>query len=179
MTPYATPWESRRWAVLASILVMAGLSGLIWWLTSNGDAPTPPDAPRPTDANPVLASLDALKDPAVMDLAFAVVRHHVAHGRLPATLEDAGAGRPDGGGPGPTTSRGQPLAYRPTGERTFQLSLPGRDGQAGTADDVLLPYEVPADLPTGLETEALRAWWQLHCLRGAMERLRAALEPRP
>ena len=78
---------------------------------------------------------------------------------------------PDGPPPPAATADGQAIAYRPTGERTYELALAGADGAAGTPDDLLLPMTVPDNMPTRLTPLALRTWWDLEYTRRMIEKL--------
>ena len=64
------------------------------------------------------------------------------------------------------------MTYRPTGPRTFDLVLPGRDGRPGTADDLVIPEAVPEDLPARAAPEAFRVWWQTRMQALRLEALR-------
>ena len=178
MAASAAAWESKRWALLASIIVLAALWGSLWWLLGGceetprkaGDVPGRPD--------PTIAALQAMKDPGVLEFSLQVAWFHARQGRLPADIEELRRGvNVAGWPPAPTaSSRGQAFAYRPTGPRTYELALPGKDAVHGTPDDLPLAMDVPTDLPTDLQPDALRAWWELHILNRMTEQLRKALQ---
>ncbi|HUU90201.1 MAG TPA: hypothetical protein VM238_03210 [Phycisphaerae bacterium] len=174
-------WESKRWTVLASLVVLAGLYAVMWYLMGGCEPtlPGPTDSPRPAGApsDPGLDVIEAMADANVVELALHAAWFHACRGRLPANLEELGkSDRPTGWPPTPAaTADGQTIAYRPTGERTYELALAGVDRAAGTPDDLLLAMTVPDNMPTRLAPVALRTWWDLEYARGMMERLRTSL----
>jgi len=174
-------WQSKRWTALASLVVLAGLYGLMWYLMGGCEPalPGPTDAPRPAGApsDATLEVIEAMADANVVELALHAAWFHTRHGRLAADLEELGkADRPPGWPATPAaTADGQAVAYRPTGERTYELALAGADGAAGTPDDLLLAMTVPDNMPTRLTPVALRTWWDLEYTRGMIEKLRQGL----
>lgn len=174
----AAAWESKRWTLLASMVVLAGLWATIWWITGGCEPDRKPSDPTAPDAGATLEVLQAMKDRDIQELSLRVAWFYARRGRLPADVDELGGGQNvPAWPPVPTaTARGEPLTYRPTGPRTFELLRgrpPGPDGRGKT---LALPMEVPDNLPTDMGPDAFRPWWELHCFRQMSERLREAFK---
>ena len=133
MPAHPWSWESKRWTLLASLVVLAGLYAVMWYLMGGCELTLPgltddaDPAGAPSDA--ALEVIEAMTDANVVELALHVAWFHTRHGRLAADFEELGkADRPpDGPPPRAPTADGQAIAYRPTGERTYELALAGAD----------------------------------------------------
>jgi len=173
-------WESKRWTVLASLVVLACLYGVMWYLMGGCEvAPErPTEATGSGGADPTLNAIEAMGDANVAELALHAAWFHTRHGRLPADLDElAKADRPAGWPPTPTaTADGQAIAYRVTGGPTYELVLSGQDGTADTPDDMPLAMTVPDDMPLHLPPHALRTWWDLEHARAMMEKIRRRIQ---
>ena len=170
-------WESKRWTALASLAVLAGLYAVVWYLM--GGCERTPQGPTDSPADPTLGILEAMTDANVAETLLHVAWFHATRGRLPADLDELRKADPPAGWP-PTpvaTTGGRALAYRPTGDETYELTLAAKDGTTG---DLRLAMRVPADMPTGLALQAVRTWWDLEHTRGMLETIRERLNrPEP
>jgi len=170
------------WAFLASIIVLAALSAVVWWLVG-GCETTPrsaPDAGNVSAAHATLAVIQEMTDPNVTEFAFQVAAFYAAHRRLPATAGEMPPQVASDSPPLPAaTARSTPIAYRPTGDRAFELILSGPDARlaATRATGCIIPLEVPADLPVRMNLPALRAWWDLWYVRRMAEMMKTGLAP--
>jgi len=174
------------WAFFASLIVLAALSALVWWLvggceTTPRSAPDAGNAPA-AHADATLAVIQEMTDPNVAEFAFQVAVFYAANRRLPATAGEMPPQVASDSPPLPAaTSRSTPIAYRPTGGRTFELILSGPDARlaATRATGCIIPLEVPADLPARMNLPALRAWWDLWYVRRMAEMMKTGLAPTP
>ena len=181
MTAFDRP--GLPWAFFASLIVLAALSALVWWLVG-GCETTPrsaPDAGNVSAAHATLAVIQEMTDPNVAEFAFQVAAFYAAHRRLPATAGEMPPQVASDSPPLPAaTARSTPIAYRPTGDlpdgrqsgRAFELILSGPD-----ATGCIIPLEVPADLPAQMNLPALRAWWDLWYVRRMAEMMKTGLAP--
>jgi len=163
------------WAFLASLIVLAALSAVVWWLVG-GCETTPRTASDPDNvsaSDTTLAVIQKMTDPNVAEFAFQVAAFYAANRRLPATAGEMPPQIAPDLPPLPAaTTRGTPIAYRPTGDRTFELILSGPD-----ATGCIVPLEVPADLPAQMNLPMLRAWWDLWYVRRMAEMMKTGLAP--
>jgi hypothetical protein len=164
---YAANWGSRKWPILASAAVIVGLSAALFYLMGGCETKRPgPAGPQEEAAARGLRIIEALSDPNTLEASLQVAYFHAKEGRLPRSLEEvreklAVPGWP----PVPmVTTAAAPITYRATGDRTYELALPGADRKMGTADDVVIPQEAPADRPPDLAPEAFRNWWVMRQL---------------
>jgi len=171
------------WAFFASLIVLAALSAVVWWLVG-GCETTPRTASDPDNvsaSDTTLAVIQKMTDPNVAEFAFQVAAFYAAHRRLPATAGEMPPQVASDSPPLPAaTARSTPIAYRPTGDlpdgrqsgRAFELILSGPD-----ATGCIIPLEVPADLPAQMNLPALRAWWDLWYVRRMAEMMKTGLAP--
>ena len=180
------------WAFFASLIVLAALSALVWWLVG-GCETTPRSAPDAGNvpaahADATLAVIQEMTDPNVAEFAFQVAVFYAANRRLPATAGEMPPQIASDSPPLPAaTARSTPIAYRPTGDlpdgrqsgRAFELILSGPDARlaATRATGCIIPLEVPADLPVRMNLPALRAWWDLWYVRRMAEMMKTGLAP--
>ncbi|HUX00858.1 MAG: hypothetical protein WBD63_12590 [Phycisphaerae bacterium] len=159
MNGYGIGW--RKWAALASLAVLAALGGLVWWLMGGCESEPPPANNESDLVQRSVTLLRTMSDSNILELMLQVAYFQAERGRLPAGIAEVEDAMRSTGWPAtPTaTTRGVPLAYRPTGARTYEIVLPGDDGRPGTADDVVIPETVPDDMPRGLDPAAFRLWW--------------------
>ena len=160
---YASSSESRRWAGLASLVVLAALVGTLWYLAGGCEAERSAPSDGDGAARHILVIVGAMKDPNVIDLSLHVAWFHARAGRLPESLEDLAPVIRETGWPATpaATTDGIGLAYRPRGDRAYDVILLGHDGQMGTEDDVVVPQEAPAGGPPTLTAETYQVWWAL------------------
>ncbi len=168
-------WQSRKWSLLAAVAVMASLGGLMWWLV--GGCETQPGPAGKTDAEArdrSYRSMQAMSDQNVIELAFRIACSYHREKRLPASLDElkkAAAGAPT---PLPTaTTRGQPLEYKKTGERTYTFTFT-RERPGGPPETITIPEEVPAAMPA-LDDAALRVWWDLEYYKRMAQELQGRM----
>jgi len=171
MNGYGIGW--RKWAALASLAVLATLGGLVWWLMGGCEEEPTPANNESGLARHSVAMLRTMSDLNILELVLQVAYFQAERGRLPAGIAEVeDATRRTGWPATPTaTTGGVPLLYRPTGPRTYQIVLPGDDGQPGTADDVVIPETVPDDVPRGLDQAAFRLWWVTRQVSGLRDRV--------
>jgi hypothetical protein len=176
-------WEGRKWTLLASVGVVAGILGLMWWLTGGCESRQP--AANPNDSmetyNRTMQTLQAMQDPNVMELAFRIACFYEMEKRLPASLDELRQNSPAAGLPPPptVTTRGAPLGYERGADRRYALVLGPEAGPGGAAQELRLPQEVPADRPTKMVPEALRLWWDLQYYKTMAEKMRGRLSTPP
>ena len=170
MNGYGIGW--RKWAALVSLAVLAALGGIVWWLM--GGCEEEPQAGGTGDlVRHTVATLQTMSDLNILELMLQAAYFTVQRGHVAANLvEIENATRGTGWPATPTATTGRvPLAYRPTGQRSYEILLPGDDGRPGTADDVVIPEIVPDDLPRGLEPAAFRIWWTTRQMGGLRDRV--------
>jgi hypothetical protein len=154
----------RKWAAIVSIVVVAALGGLVWWLMGGCETKSPSaDGAKGTGGNLNLAVLQAMNDTNVLELSLQTAYFFARENRLPKSIAEVTekVHVPDWPAAPSVTTRGLAIAYRATGERTYELVLPGDDKQPGTADDVAIPEQVPTDIPPNMDPLAFRSWWIL------------------
>jgi hypothetical protein len=163
MNESGRPRAGRKWAAIVSILVMAALGGLLWWLM--GGCETKPQSPAGQKGGGELSLpvLQAMNDENVLELSLQTAYFFTRERRLPKSIAEVTekVHVPDWPAAPSVTTRGLAIAYRATGERTYELVLPGDDKQPGTADDVAIPEQVPTDIPPNMDPVAFRSWWIL------------------
>jgi len=154
-------WSSRKWAVLASATVLAAILAACWHLT--GGCETKSETPDADRVRASLTVLRAMNDQNVLELSLQVAYFFALRGQLPETIEQVAqtVHGPDWPPTPSVSTLGIPTVYRATGARTYELVLPGEDKRPGTSDDVVIPQEVPEDLPTDADPSAFRTWWIL------------------
>jgi len=158
------PRAGRKWAAIASIVVLAALGGLVWWLMGGCETKSPTaDGAKGTGGNLNLAVLQAMNDENVLELSLQTAYFFTRENRLPKSIAEVTekVHVPNWPAAPSVTTRGLAIAYRATGERTYELVLPGEDKQPGTPDDVAIPQHVPTDIPSNLDAVAFRHWWIL------------------
>jgi len=158
------PRTGRKWAAIASIVVLAALGGLVWWLMGGCETKSPTaDGAKGTGGNLNLAVLQAMNDENVLELSLQTAYFFTRENRLPKSIAEVTekVHVPNWPAAPSVTTRGLAIAYRATGERTYELVLPGEDKQPGTPDDVAIPQHVPTDIPSNLDAVAFRHWWIL------------------
>ena len=187
MTAHPSSWQSKRWTVLASLVVMAILYGVVWHLMGGCERDTAPPAvpgegagsePSVETSSRAVRMFKAMQDPNVVELAFQIACFHARAKRLPASLEEVRQHAAAWGGqPTPAaTSRGVPLAYQPQADRAYTIVVGEKAGPAGQVRPLRIPGEVPAEMPTEMEPDALRVWWDLEYQKQLLERMRQRLK---
>ena len=164
MNESGKPRAGRKWAAIASIVIMAALGGLVWWLMGGCETKSPSaEGAKGTGGNLNLAVLQAMNDANVLELSLQTAYFFTRERRLPKSIAEVAekVHVPDWPAAPSVTTRGLAIAYRATGERTYELVLPGDDTQPGTADDVAIPEQVPTNIPSNLDAVAFRHWWIL------------------
>ena len=172
MNESGRPRARRKWAAIVSIVVLAALGGLMWWLMGECETKSPTaDGAKGTGGNLNLAVLQAMNDENVLELSLQTAYFFTRENRLPKSIAEVTekVHVPDWPAAPSVTTRGLAIAYRATGERTYELVLPGDDKQPGTADDVAIPEHVPTDIPSNLDPIAFRSWWILSQMRRLMD----------
>ena len=158
---YGSPWDARKWSFPASLLVIVGISAALYY--TMGGCETRPPAPQGGDdpATRALKALQALSDQNLLELSLQIGYFHASQGRLPRSPEEVrDKVRVPGWPPAPmATSSARAIAYRTTGDRTYEFALPGSDGKPGTKDDIVIPQDVPAEAPPSMDPDAFRNWW--------------------
>jgi len=156
----------RLVAVALAVALLAGC----------GSEPAPTGEGAAPEAT--IAAIKAANDANLDELSLQIGWFYAQAGCLPQSLEELGRmTRPEGWPLAPTaTTQGTPVTYRTTGPKAFALVLPGRDGRRGTADDLVIPEEVPDDLPVRAAPEVFRVWWQTRMQAQRLEALRKATE---
>jgi hypothetical protein len=164
----------RKWAAIVSIVVLAALGGLVWWLVGGCEMKSlTADGAKGTGENLNLAVLQAMNDENVLELSLQTAYFFTRERRLPKSIAEVTEKVHVPGWPAApsVTTRGLAIAYRATGERTYELILPGDDKQPGTADDVAIPEQVPTNLPPNMDAVAFRSWWVLSQISRLMDHL--------
>ena len=174
MSESGRPWAERKWAVIASIVVAAALGSLVWWRMGGCETKSPTaDGAKGTGENLNLAVLEAMNDENVLELSLQTAYFFTRERRLPKSIAEVTEKVHVPGWPAApsVTTRGLAIAYRATGERTYELILPGEDKQPGTPDDVAIPEQVPTNIPPNLDPIAFRRWWVLSQISRLMDLL--------
>jgi len=156
------PRAGRKWAAIVSILVLAALGSLVWRLMGGCETKSPTaDGAKEAGGTLNLAVLQAMNDANVLELSLQIGYFFSRERRLPTSIAEVAekVHVPDWPAAPSVTTRGLAIAYRATGERTYELVLPGADQQPGTADDVAIPEQVPTNIPPNLDAAAFRLWW--------------------
>jgi len=164
----------RKWAAIVSIVVVAALGGLVWWLMGGCETKSPTaDGAKGTGGDLNLAVLQAMNDENVLELSLQTAYFFTRERRLPKSIAEVTekVHVPDWPAAPSVTTRGLAIAYRATGERTYELILPGDDKQPGTADDVAIPEQVPTAIPPNLDPVAFRSWWILSQISRLLDHL--------
>ena len=164
MNESGRPRTGRKWAAIASIVVLAALGGAMWWLMGGCETKSPTaDGAKGTGGNLNLAVLQAMNDENVLELSLQTAYFFTRENRLPKSIAEVTekVHVPNWPAAPSVTTRGLAIAYRATGERTYELVLPGDDKQPGTADDVAIPEQIPTNIPSNLDAVAFRSWWIL------------------
>lgn len=172
---YGSALDSRKWVALISFGFMVGLSWLMWWMMGGCETSSPPPAgaDNPDMALPVI---NAMQDDNLRDLTFRIACFWLDNDRLPTAAEVAKASDPKFPDAWPAATAGdRPITYRPTGKLAYDLVLQGPDRKVGTADDIVIPQEIPPDMPRAFTPDGLRAWWDLQYTRVMLERMKASL----
>jgi hypothetical protein len=173
-------WQSRKWPLLAAVVVMAAVWGLMWWLVGGFETKPEPDPAEKAAAEArdrSYRSMQAMSDQNVIELAFRIACFHQKEKRLPASLDELKKFAAGAATPLPTaTTRGQTLEYKKTGERTYALTFT-REPPGGPPETVTIPQEVPATMPA-LDDAALRVWWDLEYYRRMLQELQGRMRPR-
>jgi hypothetical protein len=179
MSPYPSGGDSRKWATLASMVVMIGLAAVLWWVFYGfGGSGETSETGKSEDAG-FYRTARAMQDPNVAALAQQVAWYFAQHERLPKDLDELRAApRPPEWPPAPAaTAYGEPIAYAATGERTFTLTLaPRTDAAEGAARPVVIVETIPADLPRSMQPAAFAAWWQLEQQKMMLGKVKKGLE---
>ncbi|HUU09155.1 MAG TPA: hypothetical protein VM431_01295 [Phycisphaerae bacterium] len=187
MTANPSSWQSKRWTVLASLVVVAVLYGVVWYLMGGCEpSPAPPAVPgEGAGAEPSVETssgavqmFKAMQDPNVVELAYQIACFHAHKKRLPASLDEVRQHTAAWGGqPTPTaTRRGIPLTYQPQADRTYTIVVEEKAGPAGQVRAVRIPAEVPVEMPIEMEPDALRVWWDLEYQKQLLDRMRQRLK---
>jgi len=66
------------------------------------------------------------------------------------------------------------VAYRPTGERSFEIVVGDPSGPASRR--AVVAIRLPDTVPGGLSPEAFTTWWELEFIRQQTQRLKERLE---
>ena len=139
MNESGKPRAGRKWAAIASIIAVAALGGVMWWLMGGCETKSPTaDGAKGTGGDLNLAVLQAMNDKNVLELSLQIGYFFTRERQLPKSIAEVTekVHVPDWPAAPSVTTRGLAIAYRATGERTYELVLPGDDKQPGTADDV-------------------------------------------
>ena len=179
MNESGRPRAGRKWAAIASIIVVAALGGLVWWLMGGCETKSPSaDGAKGTGGNLNLAVLQAMNDENVLELSLQTAYFFTRERRLPKSIAEVTekVHVPDWLAAPSVTTRGLAIAYRATGERTYELILPGDDKQPGTADDVAIPQHVPTDIPPNMDPVAFRNWWILSQMSRLMDQVSESMK---
>ena len=174
MNESGRPRAGRKWAAIASILVVAAMGSLVWWLMGGCETTSPSaDGAKGTEGNLNLAVLQAMNDANVLELSLQIGYFFMRENRLPKSIAEVTekVHVPDWPAAPSVTTRGLAIAYRATGDRTYELVLPGDDKQPGTADDVAIPEHVPTNIPPNMDPVAFRHWWILSQISRLMDLL--------
>jgi len=166
------PRAGRKWSAIASIVVLAALGGLVWWLMGGCETKSPTaDGAKGAGGGLNLAVLQAMNDANVLELSLQTAYFFTRERRLPKSIAEVTekVHVPDWPAAPSVTTRGLAIAYRATGDRTYELVLPGDDKQPGTADDVAIPEQVPTDIPPNMDPVAFRSWWILSQMSRLMD----------
>ncbi len=150
--------------VLPAVCLLAGCD--------SGEAPVP----SPASGDEAVRASRLTDDPAVMDLARNVA-WYTAHGsRLPRdTAQVRERVTVSQWAPAPkATADGQPVTYRPTGERTFEIVVGDPSGPAAAQTAVALA--VPENVPTDMAPALFDEWWKLEVKRQQLGQLKERLE---
>jgi hypothetical protein len=170
-------WQSRKWSLLTAIVVMAAVGGLMWWLVGGCETKPEPDPAEKTAAEARDRSyhvMQAMSDQNVIELAFRIACFYHREKRLPASLDELKKSAAGAVAPLPTsTTRGQALEYKKTGERTYTLAFT-RERPGGQPETVTIPEEVPAAMPA-LDDAALRVWWDLEYYKRMAQELQGRM----
>ena len=169
---YGSSWDSRKWSLLASLVVMLAISAGIYY--TMGGCETRPQGPAGAgddDATRALRAMEALNDQNLLEVSLQIGYFHAHEGRLPRDIEEVRrkVSVPDWAPAPMATSRAAAILYRTTGDRTYEFVLPGTDGKGGTKDDIVIPQDVPAETPPTLEPGAFRNWWVMKQLARLQE----------
>ena len=162
-----------RPARAGALLAAAALLCLAAGCDSCEESPSPPP-PEPT-ADPTFRALQAAGDPAVKGLSLQVAWCIAREGQLPKDRQDIEKAVTASAWPDlpERTTGGRPVAYRPTGDRTFEIVV--GDPEAPASKRTVIALVLPADMPTDMEAEAFAAWWELEFLRQQADVLKARL----
>jgi hypothetical protein len=136
----------------------------MWWLMGGCETKSPTaDGAKGTGGNLNLAVLQAMNDENVLELSLQTAYFFTRENRMPKSIAEITekVHVPNWPAAPSVTTRGLAIAYRATGERTYELVLPGDDKQPGTADDVAIPEQIPTNIPSNLDAVAFRSWWIL------------------
>ena len=174
MNESGRPRTGRKWAAIASIIAVAALGGVMWWLMGGCETKSPSaNGAKGTGGDLNLAVLQAMNDKNVLELSLQIGYFFTRERRLPKSIAEVTekVHVPDWPAAPSVTTRGLAIAYRATGERTYELVLPGDDKQPGTADDVAIPEQVPTNIPPNLDPVAFRSWWILSQISRLMDLL--------
>lgn len=179
MNESGRPRAGRKWAAIASIILVAALGGLVWWLMGGCERKSPTaDGAKGTGGNLNLAVLQAMNDTNVLELSLQTAYFFARENRLPKSIAEVTekVHVPDWPAAPSVTTRGLAIAYRATGDRTYELVLPGDDKQPGTADDVAIPAQVPTAIPSNLDAVAFRHWWILSQISRLMDQVPGSMK---
>ena len=179
MGTFKSPWASRRWTILVSIVVSAALAGVAWYLVHGCGREPKGDAETATAPASAISIVEAMNDANVSETSFQIAYFYLREKHLPASIEEVRQSVHVGGWPpAPTAnSRGRAFTYHPTGARTYALTFPAPAPAPGDpSGGVTVPMEVPADMPAQLAPDALRIWWDLEYYKRMTEKLREGLQ---
>ena len=179
MNEHGGPRAGRKWAAIASIVVVAALGGVMWWLMGGCETKSPSaDGAKGTGGGLNLAVLQAMNDANVLELSLQTAYFFTRENRLPKSIAEVTekVHVPDWPAAPSVTTRGLAIAYRATGERTYELVLPGDDKQPGTADDVAIPEHVPTNIPPNMDPVAFRHWWILSQISRLMDQVPGSMK---
>jgi len=174
MATFGAPWQGPRWAALASLLAVAVIGAVIWWLMAEA-VPVPPAVTQVVGPR---GSTPAASDPYVVEWTFRIACFYQARKRLPESFDELRqSGIPDGSAPPAATAAGQPLRYERKGDRTYVLTCTYTAADTGQAEDVAMAEQAPTEMPA-MNSEALRVWWGIeHQKQTTKEMLRRPAGP--
>jgi len=152
-------------------LPLAALVCLVGGCNSGEEPPPPPSG----DDDPIVRAFDMAREPAVVALGLRVAWFVAHEDRLPKDRQEveAFANVPIWPSLPPHTKAGRPVAYRPAGDRAFEIVVGDPEGPA--SEHVVIAIDLPATMPTEMGAEAFATWWELELLRQQTVRLKERL----